>query len=320
MKSFDVITMGIAVMDILARPADKTLFDHDNTKIDDVTVATGGDAANQAADLARLGRNVALSCRVGDDALGRLFLSEMASRGVDISHVAVSAESVTSAAIVLVSPDGQRSIMSRPGNNYDFCMADVDMDLIARARLLSVGSLYGCLKLEAEGLETILAHAKRHGVMTFADMSSDKNGTKLEGIRPFLPYIDWFAPSEYESAHLTDGLGVEEAAQAFLKAGAKNVVVKLGPKGAYAHCCGFTEYVPAFDIDAVDTTGSGDAFCAGLIHSLLDGSGAEEALTFACACGAFNACYLGAATAPFSPNAIEDFIRNTPRLEAQAEI
>lgn len=313
MKSFDVITMGIAVMDILARPADKTLFDHDNTRIEDITVATGGDAANQAADLAQLGRRVALSCRLGNDALGRLFLSEITSRGVDISHVAVSAESVTSAAIVLVAPDGQRSIITRPGNNYDFCLADVDLDLIANARALSVGSLYGCLKLEAGGLEVILAHAKRHGVMTFADMSSDKNGTKLEGIRPFLPYIDWFLPSENESAHLTDGLGVKEAAQAFLDAGVKNVVIKLGEHGAYAYCRDFTGDVPAFHIDAVDTTGSGDAFCAGLIHSLLDGSGAEEALTYACACGAFNACYFGAGIAPFSHKAIEAFILNTPR-------
>ena len=313
MKSFDVITLGIAVMDILARPADRTLFDHQNTKIDDVTVATGGDAANQAADLARLGWRVALSCRLGDDALGRLFQAEMASRGVDVSHVAVSVDSVTSAAIVLVASDGQRSIISRPGNNYDFSFADVDLDLIANARALSIGSLYGCLKLEAEGLEAILAHAKRHGVMTFADMSSDKNGTKLNGIRPFLPYIDWFVPSENDSELLTDGLNVEDAAQVFLDAGAKNVVIKLGPKGAYAHCLGFKGYVPAFDIDAVDTTGSGDAFCAGLIHSLLDGNNAGDALTFACACGAFNALHLGAATAPFSPVAIEYFIRNTPR-------
>ncbi len=313
MKSYDVITMGIAVMDILARPADRTLFDHDNTRIDDITVTTGGDAANQAADLSLLGRSVALSCRLGDDALGRLFLSEMASRGVDVSHVAVSAESVTSTAIVLVSPDGQRSIITRPGNNYDFCLADVDMDLIASARALSIGSLYGCLKLEAEGLEAVLAHAKRHGVMTFADMSSDKNGTKLNGIRRFLPYIDWFVPSEKDSDQLTNRLKYEDAAQAFLDAGAKNVVIKLGPKGAYACCRDFTGYVPAFDIDAVDTTGSGDAFCAGLIHSLLDKSSAEEALVFASACGAFGALHLGAATAPFSREALEAFITHTKR-------
>jgi sugar/nucleoside kinase (ribokinase family) len=313
MKSIDVIAMGIAVMDILARPADRTLFDRANTRVGEIAMATGGDAANQAADLARLGCRVVLSCRVGDDALGRMFLSEMASRGVDVSHVAVSAQSVTTAAIVLVSPDGQRSILHRPGNNYDFSLADVDLDLIAEARALSVGSLYGCPRLEEEGLEVVLAHAKRHGLLTFADMASDKKGAKLNGIRPFLPYIDWFAPSDYDSAQLTDGLSLEDAAQAFLDAGAGNVVIKLGARGAYARCYDFAGYIPAFDIDAVDTTGSGDAFCAGLIHSLLDGKAAEEALDFACACGAMGALHTGAATAPFSPEAVSAFMTTAKR-------
>jgi sugar/nucleoside kinase (ribokinase family) len=308
-----VVALGIAVMDIVARPVDRTLFDRDNTRIEDITLATGGDAANQAADLARLGRRVALRCRVGDDALGRMFLAEIAGRGVDVSHVAVSPQSVTSAAVVLVSPGGQRNIITRPGNNYDFCLADIDLAMLRGARVLSVGSLYGCLKLEEDGLETVLKQAKLQNLITIADMSADKKGTKLNGIRPFLPYIDWFLPSECESAHLTDGLGAEDAARAFLDAGAKNVVIKMGERGAYACCDGYTGYVPAFDIQAKDTTGSGDAFCAGLIHSLLDGAAEEEALTFACACGAFNALYAGAASAPFSTETIRDFIGKTRR-------
>jgi sugar/nucleoside kinase (ribokinase family) len=313
MKSIDVVALGIAVMDIAARPVDQTLFDRDNTRIDDITLTTGGDAANQAADLTRLGRSAALCCRIGDDALGRMFLSEMAARGVDVSRVAVSGESVTSAAIALISHDGQRNIITRPGNNYDFCISDVDMELIASARALSIGSLYGCLKLEEDGLEAVLANAKNHGAATFADMSSDKKGTKLQGIAKFLPYIDWFLPSECESAHLTDCLKPEDAAQVFIDSGAKNVVIKLGDRGAYARCGGFTGYVPAFKIEAVDTTGSGDAFCAGLIHSLLDGKNTKEAITFACACGAFNALYLGAAAAPLSPEQIDAFIASAAR-------
>ena len=313
MKNIDVIALGIAVMDIVARPADRTLFDHHNTRIEDITLATGGDAANQAADLARLGRRVTLCCRVGDDALGRMFRSEMAGRGVDVSGVAMSTQSATAAAVVLVSSDGQRSIIARRGGNDDFGLTDIDLEMIQNARALSVGSLFGCMGLEEDGLETVLAHAKRNGLMTFADMASDKKGTKLKGISAFLPYIDWFVPSEYDSAHLTDGLDEKDAAQVFLEAGAKNVVIKMGERGAYACCEGFSGYVPAFNIDAKDTTGSGDAFCAGLIHGLLGGSIAEEAIAFACACGAFNALYSGAADAPFSSEVIRRFIETTSR-------
>jgi sugar/nucleoside kinase (ribokinase family) len=149
--------------------------------------------------------------------------------------------------------------------------------------------------------------------MTFADMATDKRGLKLAGIKPLLPYVDWFLPSEAESRYLTDGMDCEEAARVFLDMGVRNVVIKLGARGAYACGEGFAGYVDAFDIDAVDTTGSGDAFCAGLIHSLLSGQGAEEALTFACACGAYNALYRGAAAATLNRFTVEDFIRKTGR-------
>ncbi len=317
MSGYDVVALGIAVMDIVAAPADKTLFDQDKTPVESIILAPGGDAANQAADLAKLGRRVALCCRLGDDALGRLFLAELKACGVDLSHAVVSKQSVTSAAIALVSADGQRSILHRRGNNYDFCIGDVDMDVIANARALSVASFYGCPRLEEEGLEQILAHAKGHGVMTFADMASDKKGFRLAGLKPFLPYVDWFLPSEAESLHLTDGLGCADAAQAFLDRGVQNVVIKLGARGVYARCRGFSGYVSAFAIDAKDTTGSGDAFCAGLIHSLLDGQDTEAALEFGSACGAFNALYMGAATAPFSQPVIKEFIERTNRRSAE---
>ena len=316
MKRYDVTALGLAVMDILASPADKSLFDGEKTPVDSIIVAPGGDAANEAADLARLGRSVALCCRLGGDALGRLFAAEMEASGVDLSHVAVSAESVTTAAIVLVSADGQRNILHRRGNNYDFCIGDVDMGLIANARALTVGSFYGCPKLDEDGMEGILVHAKRHGVTTFADMATDKRGRKLDGIKTFLPYVDWFLPSEADSRHLTEGFSCEDAAKAFSDAGAKNVVIKLGERGAYARCRDYTGYIPAFIVDAKDTTGSGDAFCAGLIHALLDGKGTTEALDFACACGAFNAQYMGAASSQLSPKSIEEFMRTSSRWTA----
>lgn len=317
MKAYDVVALGIAVMDIAAAPADRELFENDKTTVDSIILSTGGDAANQASDLTRLGRRVALCCRLGGDALGRMFAAEMEARGVDLSHAAMSADSVTSAAVALVAADGQRRILHCSGNNHDFAIGDVDMDVIADTRALSVGSLYGCPRLEEDGMDRVLMHAKRHGAMTFADIATDKKRRMLEGLRSFLPHIDWFLPSEADSRQLTGGMNYKDAAEAFLDAGAKNVVIKLGERGAYARCRDFTGRVPAFDVTARDTTGSGDAFCAGLIHSLLDGKAAEEALEFACACGAFNALYMGAATAPFSEEAVEKLIGSTSRRTAE---
>jgi sugar/nucleoside kinase (ribokinase family) len=240
----------------------------------------------------------------------------MGSIGVDLSHVAVSVESATTTAIVLVSAGGQRNILHCRGNNYDFCIGDVEMDIIANTRVLTVGSFFGCPRLDNDGMEGILAHAKKHNVMTFADMASDKHGRKQAGIKAFLPYVDWFLPSEADSRHLADEFSCEDAAKAFMDAGAKNVVIKLGAHGAYAHCHDFIGYVPAYIVDAKDTTGSGDAFCAGLIHGLLDGKKTSEALKYACACGAFNALYKGATTEHLSVKNIKGFMEHNRRSAA----
>ena len=71
MKNYDVVALGIAVMDIVAAPVDKNLFEHNKTPVDSVILAPGGDAANQAAHLARLGWRTTLCCRLGEDALSR---------------------------------------------------------------------------------------------------------------------------------------------------------------------------------------------------------------------------------------------------------
>ena len=288
-KKTDVVTIGVAVVDITAYPADRSIFDRDNTPVDEVLLTPGGDAVNQSLFLAGLGRSVSLSCRLGDDSLGRFLAGKLSDAGVNIENVVLSPDSSTSSAIVLVAKTGERHIICKRGSNYDFCLSDIDMDTIANTRVLSIGSIYGIPKLEESGLAEVLQHAKKSGVVTFADMGSDKKNLRLEGIKPFLPFIDFFMPSETESVHLTGEKDPANAAAIFKKFGAGGVIVKLGSKGAYADIPGFCGYINPFDINAVDTTGSGDAFCAGFIHGILSSQSAVQALQFASACGAYTA-------------------------------
>ncbi|MDD5018787.1 MAG: carbohydrate kinase family protein [Eubacteriales bacterium] len=313
MKTFDVITLGIAVMDIIAVPADHSIFKRDKTMIDEIAVVPGGDATNQSIILSKLGLGVSLCCRIGDDNLGRLLLSLLEPYSVDTSRVVVSSTSVTSTAISLVSASGDRNIICRRGNNLDFCFEDIDLGHMAKARALSVGSIFGIPKLEDNGLLEILKFARESGVMTFADMASDKKGLKFKGVAPFLPYIDYYMPSQAESSYLTGFSDCREAAKVFLDAGAENVAIKLGEGGVYFKGNGYSGLTNAFKITAKDTTGAGDAFCSGFICSILGGRNINDALEFASACGAFNSLYLGANTSPISVAAVNDFIRSTPK-------
>ena len=311
-NKIDIAVLGVAVVDIIAYPADRSLFERDNTPLEKVHVSPGGDAVNQALGLVGFGSSVSLSCRLGEDTLGRLLLGKLSAAGIGTKGVVLAPESSTSCSIVLVSASGERNILCQKGSNYDFCLSDVDMNIIANARALSVGSIFGMPKLEEDGLSQVLRHAKKSGAVTFADMGSDKKNLRLSGVKPFLPHIDFFLPSETESVHLTGETSPEKAAAIFKDCGAGGVVIKLGGRGAYADIPGYTGYVNPFDISPVDTTGSGDAFCAGFIHSILSSKSAQQALEFASACGAFAALHHGASPPGMSVQTIHSFISATP--------
>ena len=313
MTRFDVIVLGVAVMDIVVSPVDRSIFDRDNGPVEQLLITPGGDAVNQAIRLSHLGKSTAIACRIGRDTLGDILLKELKAQGVDTSQAAVSTESDTTAAIALVSADGSRNLLYKRGNNFNFCLNDIDMGAVTNARALSVGSFFGMPKLEDDGLLCILQSAKEKDVITFADMGSDKKGLKLRGVAPFLPYVDYFLPSETESMHLTDGLTETAAARVFREAGAGNVIIKLGSRGVYADCAVFQGYIDAFDITPVDTTGAGDAFCAGFIHGILSGWELQRTINFASACGAYNALFYGASRAQLSIEKLQNFMSGTPK-------
>ena len=312
-KKYDVITLGTAVVDIIASPADKSIFDRDNTLIEEVRMCPGGDAVNQGMVLSGLEDSVSLCCRLGDDSFGRLLKNEALTAGINTENVVLSPESVTSTAIVLVAENGERNIICKKGNNYDFCFGDINMHEIADTRALSVASFFCISKLEKNGLEEVLKHVKKSGAITFADCGADKKNEGIAAIAPFLPHLDYFMPSEIESTKLTYEKHPAKAARILKSYGVSNVVIKLGSRGVYADCNDFCGYVDPFEITPVDTTGAGDSFCAGFIHSVLAGMCIEKAIEFASACGAYTALHFGASSPDISTNEIEALIEGTPK-------
>ena len=312
-KDIDVITLGVAVMDILVKPVPQNLFDVDNTPVGRIDFLPGGDALNQAAALAGLNKKVYISCKTGDDAMADTLSEFLKSRNIGVSMVVRDGSTQTGTAVVLIRQDGQRNIMHARGSNYCFGLCDVDMDMIKRARALSIASIFGIPKLEEEGLKDILKAACDNQVTVFADMGSDKYNKGLKYIKTLLPYIDWFMPSSAESRLLTNENDPAAAAAVLKRSGAKNIIIKLGAKGAYIDSGQKRGYVSAYDILPVDTTGAGDHFCAGFIFAVLQGYNIKKALDFASATAAFSAGFFGACSARITDKKISAFMRDTPK-------
>jgi ribokinase len=262
----------------------------------------GGKGANQAAAAARLlstATTTALIGRVGTDAEGDFLLATLERLGVDTSGVGRTADVGTGIAAITVSEQGEsrgeNRIVLVPGANQTLSPGILGQhhDVLAAAHVL-------LLQLEIP-LPT---------VQTAARMGREKHATIIldpAPARPLPPGLlrlcDYLTPNEGELAILlhrpasTHPASIDEltaGAQQLLAQGARNVVVKLGDRGALLVTPAEAHHLPAFPVTAVDTTGAGDAWNGAFAVALCEGLAPPAAARFACAAAALSVTRPGA--------------------------
>ncbi len=292
-----VLCIGLAVMDIAARPIIKDMKWQEKQSISEIGIQMGGDAVNQSVFLQRLGMEPGLNICVGSDNTGMMLKSALEIQGVDSSLVRVRENARTGTSLVLIDDRGERTIFSMSGAERDLRMDDLPDPVPDGVEAISLASLFGLDHLERDGLDDYLDKAREKGILIFADTIYDKYGIGLQGIKHLFPHIDYFLPSSYEAATLS-GAKTPEQSAAFLKGlGAKNVIIKCGGDGVYADCDSFRGKVPAMKVDPLDTTGAGDCFVAAFIAGILRGYSAQDACRLACNAASYSTLSLGASTA-----------------------
>ena len=243
----------------------------------------GGKGANQAVAAARLGADVRMIGRVGDDVFGPMLLENLQAKGVDVSDVMTTPGMSSGIAVILLDDERENYIVGIYGAN----MACDEIQVEAASRALD-GADALLLQMEiplAVSLEA--AHiARRMGVRVIYDPAPPSE-------IPFSSYeaFDIIAPNQSEAEVLTgvtvDGIdSAHEAAQVLLSRGAGTAIVKLGEQGVVYVADDCVGHVPAFEVDAVDTVAAGDGFAGALAVALAEGEPIERALRFASAAGA----------------------------------
>lgn len=311
-KEYDVLCLGLATMDILAKPVDRELFQRDTTFLSGIDVMPGGDAMNQANVLGTLGYRVGLAARVGEDDFGKLLVEHAAERGVDTVALKVVPDVVTGISIVLIRKNGQRHFVCCNGNNESFCLEDVREEILEQAKVVSIGSLLALPLFDGAGATKVFQLAKKAGAVTVADTTSDVAGLGVNGIKDVLPYTDYFIPSRQEVKYLLGEEDAEKGARKFLEMGAKNVIVKMGEQGCLAINDQECHYLKTHKVTAVDTTGCGDNFVAGVIAGILQGKNLIDSCRIGNAMGALNATHSGAAVHTISLDDIFTFMKTVP--------
>ena len=243
----------------------------------------GGKGSNQAVGCARLGAHVNFVAKIGNDVFGDKALDLYRQEGFDLDYLRRTGDAPTGVGFILVEENtGHNCIAIDPGANDLLTPSDV---LDCDAGFHGAAVVLSQLEIATGTMETALRRAREHGAITILNPAP---------VRPLSPaafaLVDILTPNLTEARVLAGSApdaaaAPEEVARALLDQGVKQVVMTLGEQGAMIVSPSAITRIPAIPVSAVDTTGAGDAFNAGLATALALGAELEEAVRLAVVCG-----------------------------------
>lgn len=282
MNTLDVVTFGEAMQMLVAAepgPLERVAAFHKRT---------AGAETNVAIGLARLGLRVGWVSRLGTDSMGRYLLESMQAEGIDCSHVALDAAHRTGFLFKGRVTDGSDPPIEyhrRGSAASHYAADDIDVPWLTGARHLHATGVFPALtpatRTAAERAMRLMREAGR-------SISFDPNlrptlwpsaDAMRDGINTLAALADWVLPGLEEGRLLTGADSPESIADFYRRRGARLVIVKLGPAGAYFSGEAGEGRVPGFPVaEVVDTVGAGDGFAAGVISALLEGRSVPDAV------------------------------------------
>ena len=292
-----IAVAGTIVVDVPAHPVAGMPGRGGLEAVERIDLYVGGAVANTGMALSRLGVPVgAIGC-VGKDSLGRIVLEELSgwAEGLWIREDDTRS---TSATLVLVHPDGERTFISAVGANAGLEEEHLHWEELVEAGTRAIHLGYALLLpgLDGAPLVRALKRARELGLLVSLDVTW-LPGANWEDALALLTHVDVFCPNFEEAEAMTGEADPARAANTLLNAGIREVVaVTLGEKGCYVKPArGSGEYIAPQKASAVDTTGAGDVFVAGMLTAWYKGHDWLTAGRIANVAGATATTELGAA-------------------------
>lgn len=310
--TLDVVGIGNAIVDVLARTEDAFLKEHNLTKgsmaltsaedaeklynaMGPAVEVSGGSAANTIAGIAALGGNAGFIGKIANDQLGEVFTHDVRSLGVEYTTTPTSDGTPTARSFILVTPDAERTMNTFLGACQELGPDDVDEDMIKRAKVLY---LEGYLWDPAEAKKAFLK------AMDIAKNSDTKVSLTLSDSFCVDRYKDEFKDlvenqvdilfaNEAEITALYDEENFDKAAELASKH-LHLVIITRGEKGAVIVSDGKRIDVPASPTTVEDTTGAGDLYAAGFLYGYTQGYDHEVCGKIAALCASEIISHVGA--------------------------
>lgn len=315
MGGLDVLCVGIAVADVMAKPIDR-IPDWDRLEtFDHVEHHIGGCAVNTGVDLVRLGASAAVSACLGRDGSGLFVRRRLEEAGLDTSGLVETDDAATSYTFVMIGSDGRRRYLHHVGANAVFTDSQVPEGLLARARVLHMGGSLLMPAMDGEPTARLLRKARELGVTTCMDTAYNPRVDSRALIEPCLPWLDLFIPSVEEARAITGESEVGAMLDWFAPWPVGVLGIKLGDGGCVIREGGETTRYDAYQVPVVDGSGAGDAFMAGFLYGKLKGWETARAARFANATAAHCIQAIGCSAGVPRADQIEQFLAGNPALK-----
>ncbi len=271
----------------------------------DFLMVPGGKGANQAVAAARLGADVCLVARLGDDVFGRKSLENFQREGLDIRHVTLTSDAPSGMALITVDAAGNNAIVVAPGANARLSPEDVCR---AQSAISSAGAVVVQLEVPMATVECVAELAHRAGVPLILNPAPAQT---LSGA--LLAMVTVLTPNENEAQILTgvevvDVDAARKAARKLLDLGVEAVVLTMGAKGLLLADGRSMEMIAAEKVKAVDTTAAGDAFTGSLAVGLGQGHSLRDSALFANRAAALSVMKMGAQPSMPTRQEVYDFV------------
>lgn len=301
-----VAVFGSFVVDLMARSPHLPVAG-ETVKGSLFKMGPGGKGFNQCVAAHKAGADVVMITKLGKDSFSDVALNTMDQLNMPKDYMFSSGKDATGIALILVNEQtSQNEIIIVPG-----ACATISKEEISKIENVIKNAEYVLLQLEVnqDANEMVVDMANKYGCKVIVNTA------------PYSPISDDFlsktymvTPNEVEAEEIT-GIPVKDLASAkkaaawFYEKGVKKVIITLGSRGVFVSSDGREEIVPAFKVNAVDTTGAGDAFNGGLLAALSEGQDIWSAVRFSNGLAALSVQKLG--TTPSMPTRpeIEEFLR-----------
>jgi sulfofructose kinase len=300
---------NLPIVDVVGLNATDTLiplnrFPERGSKVEihSANAMLGGQTASAIVACQQWGLRTRYIGKLGDDRAAELHREEFARRGVE-AHLFTAPRTPSQQAFIIVDSTGERTVLWKRDSRLTLLPAELHCEWITYARMLHL-----------DGHDTAAATqaarwARAANIPVVADLDN-----LYSGYEALLPNIDLLITSRDIPARLTSDHNLQKSLPEVVKRyGCRLTAATLGQEGVLAWDGQQFHYVPAYRVDAVDTTGAGDTFHAGFIYAFLQGWPLQRQLEFACAAAALNCTAVGARGNIQSVAKIEQFMATATR-------